>query len=119
MGIYSRLRNRLHDGGAPRTLSVKSYTLAEQIGPYLDVYIIRPAEITGPGRRPIAGTHGYASRIHPLPGHTWRTLRSEWNTWCRTEGHPPYWLYREARNFIRDAQNALAKTLYLQWRSPQ
>jgi len=118
MGIYIRLRNRLRPGGGPRTLSAKTYRLAGHVGPHVRIYVARPADKKGPGRRPAPGPGGYASFIDPLPGHTWQTLRAEWNEKCRSGECEPGWRYDEAKNFTRDAQSALAGLLFLNWQPP-
>ena len=73
-----------------------------------------PDSRTGPGRRPSPNPSGLAFLIEPASGHTWESLRGDWN---RLQGNQvgENWEYASASHFIRDAKTALIRLLFPGW----
>jgi hypothetical protein len=119
--IYQRLKTQLHPVKAQRSLSAKQYTLARHIGPHVTITIDQPGRTRRRGRPPATGPTGLAQLIDPHPGHTWQTLRHDWNEVHATGEHTA-WRYDSTKadtsNFIRDAQRALIHLLDPGWRPP-
>src|SRR5580700_1778559 len=101
--IYGRLRRRMLPGPAPRSLSAKLYRLAQYIGPHLQAYNDFPSRVSRRGRPLSPGPTGLAWFVQPAAGHTWQSLRSDWNSRAQEMGTS--WTYdsQNQRNFIRDA----------------
>jgi hypothetical protein len=114
--IYARLRAQLRTG-SPRSLSVKHYTLAQQVGPHVRFYVQSPENARKIGRPPTPGPTGLAQFIDPVGGHTWQSLREMWNSkYSDYEEGGTCWRYDHASNFTRDAKTALVRLLDPAWR---
>lgn len=113
-GIYERLRRRFHAGTPPRNQAVRRHRLAGHVGPHVQMRSGTPDSRTGPGRRPSPNPSGLALFIEPASGHTWESLRGDWNRLQRNQVGEN-WEYASASNFIRDAKTALIRLLFPGW----
>lgn len=114
--VYARLRAQLRDS-PPRSLSAKHYKLAEHVGPLVRFSVQLPGEILRRGRPPTPGPTGLIQSMDPLPGHTWQSLRRDWNAkYGDHRVHGRSWRYEHASNFTRDAQQAINRLLDPGWR---
>jgi hypothetical protein len=117
-GIYRRLRQRFHPQ-PPKYQSVRRwYRLAAHVGPHVQVRVGTPDSRPGPGRPPNPGQSGLATFFEPVAGHSWESLRRDWNMTYgehADEDTSRSWRYGSASNFIRDSKIALERLLYPGW----
>ncbi|MFF4408585.1 hypothetical protein [Streptomyces sp. NPDC001404] len=111
--IYGRLKARLQPQ-YQKSLSVKHYRLAQHVGPHVTTYVQNPSQVSRRGRPPRPGPTGLAQFTEPIGGHTWQSLRRDWNSrhGQQADNLGRSWRYDSAPNFIRDAKQALQRLLY-------
>lgn len=113
--IYSRLRQRLAPPQLPRSCSPKHYRLAEHVGPKVHCYVDQPGRVSRRGRPPQPGPTGLALFVDPIEGHSWTSLRADWNHLHKDDPQTRTWTYATEPHFIRDARQALQRLLWPRW----
>lgn len=116
-GIYGRLRARMQPRPT-RSLSIKHYRLVEHVGPHVRSYLAHPGAAPRRGRLPRPGPTGLAHFVDPVGGHTWKSLRHDWNRVVDQAEQDRSWRYDADSNFTRDAQRALRQLLAPGWIRP-
>lgn len=114
-GIYSRLRRRLAPPQQQRSSSIKHYRLAEHVGPRVCSYVDQPSRVRRRGRPPRPGPTGLALYVDPVDGHSWASLRADWNRLHADDPETRTWLYPSDPHFIRDARDILQRLLWPGW----
>jgi hypothetical protein len=115
--LYGSVRARLQPGTTHHARSLRSYRLAEHVGPHLMTYPATSRPEKRRGRPRSTNTPGGIVYYTDPVGCTWQDLRHSWNQRypkLGEDGKP--WRYDRLSNFTRDAQQALATLLDPGWR---
>ena len=117
--LYGQIRTAMQPEPAPRAQSLRSYRLAEHVGPHLLYHPVNPQESNRRGRPRKGNLPGtFAYYVDPVDC-TWQDLRRTWNSLdsvAGEDGKP--WRYDSQSNFTRDAQRAFLRLLDPRWSPP-
>lgn len=116
--LYGQIRAAIQPEPPRRAQSLRSYRLAEHVGPHL----LHHPSVRGTKRR------GRPRKAHP-PGAlvynvgpvdcTWQDLRRTWNArYSEVDEDGKTWRYDSQSNFTRDAQQAFRRLLDPHWSRP-
>ncbi|MGW0211356.1 hypothetical protein ACWDZ8_38365 [Streptomyces sp. NPDC003233] len=117
--LFGQVRSALQPEPPVRAQALRSYRLAEHVGPHLLRYPVNPQDAKRRGRPRRADPPGtFVYSIDPV-GCTWQELRRSWNARypdTGEDGKP--WRYESLSNFTRDAQQAYLRLLDPRWTPP-
>ena len=115
--LYAGIRGQLAPETPRRLQALKSYRLAEHVGPHLEQVATnskpeghrgRPRKTTPPG--------GVLYYVRPGGGHTWRSLMCEWNQMYADRGEDgSSWRYGELSNFTKDVLEIMDRLMNPRW----
>ncbi|MEY9966606.1 hypothetical protein ABIA33_004671 [Streptacidiphilus sp. MAP12-16] len=102
-----------------RAQALRSYRLAEHVGPHLLHHPVNTRDAERRGRPRKADPPGsFVYYVEPVDC-TWQDLRHAWNTRCPGAGDDgKLWRHDRQSNFTRDAQQAFLRLLDPQWSRP-
>lgn len=114
--LYGQIRTAMQPEPPHRAQALRSYRLAEHVGPHLRHHPDMPQHGKRRGRPrrsdPPGGLVYYTSPV----GCTWQDLRRSWNERYPDVGDDgKTWRYDSQSNFTRDAQDAYLRLLDPQW----
>ena len=117
--LYGQIRAAMQPEPLPRARSLRSYRLAEHVGPHLLHHPVFAPDTKRRGRpRKVDQPSTPVYYVDPV-GCTWQDLRRTWNArYPRVgeDGRP--WRYDSQPNFTRDAQQAFLRLLDPRWSRP-
>lgn len=113
--LFAGLRGRLQPQPPRRAQTLRSYRLAEHVGPHIHGYPANPAQVRRRGRPRTPGPGGFAYYLEPADC-TWQELRRSWNSQYPDGGEDgKRWIYDRLDTFTHHSQNALIRLLDPNW----